>query len=100
MNDVMWTISIALLLMSSADWPRFRGPNGSGVSEATGLPDRFGASGNLVWRAPVPPGRDRHRCAVSPGREATPPALGGLIDTLAGEGDAALGVDKICDARR
>src|SRR5438477_11393705 len=52
----MWTIWLALLLMASADWPRFRGPNGSGVSEATGLPDRFGASENLVWRTPVPPG--------------------------------------------
>ena len=24
--------------LDAADWPRFRGPNGSGVSETTGLP--------------------------------------------------------------
>src|SRR6185369_9359700 len=53
---VMRTICIALLLMASKDWPRFRGPNGAGVSETTGLPDRFGRSENLVWRTPVPPG--------------------------------------------
>src|SRR4051794_4583183 len=34
----MRTICIALLLTASQDWPRFRGPNGAGVSEATGLP--------------------------------------------------------------
>ena len=40
----------------SADWPRFRGPNGSGVSDEPGLPEAFSPNQNLVWRVPVPPG--------------------------------------------
>src|SRR5262245_54572216 len=41
---------------SSDAWPRFRGPNGSGISEARGLPFKFGPSNNLAWRTPVPGG--------------------------------------------
>ncbi|MBL8231068.1 MAG: PQQ-binding-like beta-propeller repeat protein [Bryobacterales bacterium] len=40
----------------AADWPRFRGPNGSGVSEARQLPVKFNAKENLVWKADVPGG--------------------------------------------
>jgi outer membrane protein assembly factor BamB len=52
--------SIALVLLFQvgahpADWPRFRGPNGSGVAEDTGLPDEIGPK-NLIWRVKVPPG--------------------------------------------
>jgi outer membrane protein assembly factor BamB len=38
------------------DWPQFRGPNGSGVSASTGLPDEFGPAKNVVWKTPLPPG--------------------------------------------
>jgi outer membrane protein assembly factor BamB len=56
----------ALLLLSSAafaeDWTRFRGPNGSGVSQDAGFPAEFGPgeSGktkNTIWRTPVRPGK-------------------------------------------
>jgi hypothetical protein len=40
----------------SADWPRFRGPNGSGVSDATGLPTEFGPAKNVLWKVDLPPG--------------------------------------------
>lgn len=43
-------------LAFGADWTRFRGPNGSGVMETAGLPDRFGPAANVVWRAPLPAG--------------------------------------------
>jgi outer membrane protein assembly factor BamB len=53
------TAVVALLLAASAasasDWPRFRGPNGTGVSQEIGLPtdlDRAKAS----WSAQVPKG--------------------------------------------
>ena len=39
------------------DWSRFRGPNGTGVSDSTGLPVEFGAGKNMVWRTEVPFGR-------------------------------------------
>jgi outer membrane protein assembly factor BamB len=38
------------------DWSRFRGPNGSGISTATGIPTEFGPSKNLIWRVALPPG--------------------------------------------
>ena len=37
-------------------WDRFRGPNGTGVSDGAGLPAEFGAGKNLIWRAELPPG--------------------------------------------
>jgi outer membrane protein assembly factor BamB len=37
-------------------WDRFRGPNGTGVSESAGLPAEFGSGKNLIWRRELPPG--------------------------------------------
>ena len=45
------------LCVFAADWPQFRGPNGSGVSDSTGLPIRFGRSTNLAWSTEAPFGR-------------------------------------------
>ena len=39
-----------------SDWDRFRGPNGSGVNEAQGLPAEFGVDKNMRWRVALPPG--------------------------------------------
>ena len=39
-----------------AEWSRFRGPNGTGISPSTGLPAEFGPSTNVVWKAAVPAG--------------------------------------------
>jgi outer membrane protein assembly factor BamB len=41
---------------SGEDWPRFRGPNGSGIAAARGLPIHFGPETNLAWRTAVPAG--------------------------------------------
>ncbi|MBI5760486.1 MAG: PQQ-binding-like beta-propeller repeat protein [Planctomycetales bacterium] len=38
----------------AADWSRFRGPNGSGVSDERGLPDRWSDSENLLWKLELP----------------------------------------------
>lgn len=40
----------------ASDWSRFRGPNGTGVAESTGLPTRFGADHNLIWSTPLATG--------------------------------------------
>src|SRR5258708_1804819 len=48
-----------LVLLSGAawgQWDRFRGPNGTGVSESAGLPAEFGPKKNLIWRTELPPG--------------------------------------------
>lgn len=44
------------LALHASDWPRFRGPNGSGVSESANLPAEFGPGRNLVWKTALPPG--------------------------------------------
>src|SRR6476620_5439404 len=36
------------------DWSRFRGPNGSGISETAGLPLTFGPSENVIWKTELP----------------------------------------------
>ena len=54
--SVFTLIAIGCLAAEAQDWPRFRGPNGSGVSEATALPVEFGPARNLLWRTPVPAG--------------------------------------------
>jgi outer membrane protein assembly factor BamB len=38
------------------DWSRFRGPNGSGISNASRVPVEFGPEKNLLWRLALPPG--------------------------------------------
>jgi outer membrane protein assembly factor BamB len=53
---------VALLFLISSvtvfagDWPQFRGPNASGVSDTTGLPVEFGPNKNVVWKTDLPPG--------------------------------------------
>ena len=56
--SVGWSAAVLLSLahLSAADWPRFRGPNGTGVAETASLPAEFGPAKNLVWRVPLPPG--------------------------------------------
>ncbi len=52
--------AVAVLLLASSvsasEWSRFRGPNGTGVSETTDLPVEFGPDKNVVWKAELPPG--------------------------------------------
>jgi len=53
------TVALALVLAAgglAGEWPRFRGPNGSGVSETTGLPETFSPGHNVVWKTALPPG--------------------------------------------
>jgi len=52
---------LGLCLMSvfafgAADWPRFRGPNGAGISTETGLPAELGRDRNVLWKAKTPKG--------------------------------------------
>jgi outer membrane protein assembly factor BamB len=39
---------------SAADWPRFRGPNGTGTAPDTNFPVKFSASEHLLWKAAIP----------------------------------------------
>lgn len=46
-------VSLWLSASAQADWPRFRGPNGSGVSTSD-APVEFGESKNLAWKTELP----------------------------------------------
>lgn len=40
--------------VSAGDWPRFRGPSGTGVSHEASVPTRWSAEANLAWKSPLP----------------------------------------------
>ena len=55
----MTKLFLSLLLatfVSGEQWSQFRGPNGTGVSSTTGLPDAFGPSKNVIWKTALPAG--------------------------------------------
>jgi hypothetical protein len=55
----MTKLFLALLLatfISGEQWSQFRGPNGTGVSTTTGLPDTFGPAKNVIWKTELPAG--------------------------------------------
>jgi outer membrane protein assembly factor BamB len=61
----MWMLAALAVVLSfpasaipapDAEWSRFRGPNGTGVTDATNLPIELGPDKNLVWKTPLPPG--------------------------------------------
>ena len=46
------------LALSGADWPQFRGPNGSGLCQTCGqLPTEFGPQKNVLWKTELPEGK-------------------------------------------
>jgi outer membrane protein assembly factor BamB len=55
----MWLLPFALFLAANApldDWPRFRGPNGTGLQDTAPLPKELGATRNVIWKTALPPG--------------------------------------------
>ena len=51
-------------LVTASDWPQFRGPNASGVSNETDLPVEFGPDKNVVWKTSVPFGHSSPAAAL------------------------------------
>ncbi|MGH9661270.1 MAG: PQQ-binding-like beta-propeller repeat protein [Bryobacteraceae bacterium] len=60
------------------DWPQFRGPNGSGVAAAKGLPVEIGPQKNVVWKTALPAGH------------SSPAVAGKRIFVTGSEGDELL----------
>jgi len=54
MNRRLALVLLSTIFLTGADWTRFRGPEGTGVSDATGLPTRWSATENVVWKTPLP----------------------------------------------
>ena len=53
-----WSLALALLTLSAAwaeaqEWTRFRGPNGTGLGQATGLPAKW-TDQDYNWKAKLP----------------------------------------------
>jgi len=46
--------ALSLILFSGADWTRLRGPGATGISDDTGLPIRWSATENVVWKTALP----------------------------------------------
>ena len=74
---VTW-LGAALTVTASAQWPQFRGPNGSGVDSAAGYPVAFSPSTNVVWKTAVPYG------------QSSPVVSGGHVYVTASEGERLL----------
>src|SRR5262245_7087864 len=51
-------IAIVLIAVASiapaSDWPQFRGPNGSGVSDEKNLPVGFTEADGVLWKTKLP----------------------------------------------
>ena len=56
MKLIAATAVILSLAATDPDWSRFRGPNGTGIAETTGLPSEFGPDKNVLWKTSVPAG--------------------------------------------
>src|SRR5215217_8117923 len=73
---------VAMLAVSaggaSAQWPQFRGPNGSGIDSAAGYPIAFSPAKNVAWKTAIPFG------------QSSPVIAGGLVYLTASEGDRLL----------
>ena len=59
-NDLMQQIFVTIcwfcgsLSVLAADFPQFRGPNGTGVAEATTIPMTWSMTENVAWKVQVP----------------------------------------------
>ena len=50
------TFCLCAALLTASDWPRFRGPNGAGVSTDRGLPSEISKDRNVLWKQKTPKG--------------------------------------------
>jgi outer membrane protein assembly factor BamB len=46
-------VSLSLSVRAAENWPQFRGPNGDGCSDATGLPTKWSEKENVKWKTPL-----------------------------------------------
>jgi outer membrane protein assembly factor BamB len=53
---VLIIASVSITNVFAEDWTQFRGPNGTGVSTSTGVPESFGPSKNVIWKTALPSG--------------------------------------------
>jgi outer membrane protein assembly factor BamB len=47
-------VTVSVTAQEAENWTRFRGPNGQGISKATGLPVSWSVEENIVWKTAIP----------------------------------------------
>jgi outer membrane protein assembly factor BamB len=55
MTKLLLALTLATFI-SGEEWSQFRGPNGTGISATTGLPETFGPAKNVLWKTMLPAG--------------------------------------------
>ena len=58
-HSALWILPVFCGLLTCAavnadDWPRFRGPNGTGVSADKDVPIKWTTKENMLWKTPIP----------------------------------------------
>ncbi len=81
MRSILLGVLLAPGLAAAGDWPQFRGPGGTAVSEERGLPTRWGPSENVRWKADLP-GQGHSSPVVARGRVYVTACTGPLQDRL------------------
>ncbi|MCF7955965.1 MAG: PQQ-binding-like beta-propeller repeat protein [Phycisphaerae bacterium] len=54
---ITWIVTVVLVTANTAiasDWKRYRGPNGSGISDEKNLPISWSETENIKWKIPLP----------------------------------------------
>jgi outer membrane protein assembly factor BamB len=77
MKRMALTIALVASPALAADWPHWRGPQGTGASPEVGLPHKWSATDNVAWSVDL----------ASPGA-ATPIVSGDTVYVTVSEGDA------------
>jgi outer membrane protein assembly factor BamB len=47
-------LAAAAAVHAGENWPQWRGPQGNGISDSTGLATTWGPDENIVWKSPLP----------------------------------------------
>ena len=91
MKRSLLVIVLAASAASAADWPHWRGPQGTGASPELGLPQKWSATENVAWSVDL----------ASPGA-ATPIVSGETVYVTVAEGDHVhlLALDRANGAAR
>src|SRR5207253_1673895 len=51
---ILMAVAFSTPTVQSADWPQWRGPDGTGVSSEKGLPIVWHEQRSIVWKCPLP----------------------------------------------
>jgi outer membrane protein assembly factor BamB len=65
--SVLLVFLVQATAATAGDWPQFRGPGGTAVSDETGLPVKWSATENVRWKAELP-GRGVSGPVIAAGR--------------------------------